>query len=69
MKENIELALKQLGQLGLEDVDYAKKSLTLLILYKDIIENYIDKIIDRMEELGYSKKSINKLLEKLKGGK
>jgi hypothetical protein len=66
---NVEIELRKLGQLGLEDIDSAKKSLVLLLLYNDIIGNYIDKLIIKMEELGYSKESINKLMEKLNSAK
>lgn len=65
----MEIKLRKLGQLGLEDIDSAKKSLTSLVLYKNIIDEYICKITKQMEEFGYSKEYVNKLLEKLSSAK
>lgn len=58
---NIEIDLRALGQIGLEDIDSTKKTLVDFIIYRSVVNLYIEKFVKKMKDEGYSKEMIMKI--------
>ncbi len=58
---NVEIDLRALGQIGLEDIDSTKKTLVDFIIYRSVVNLYIEKFVKKMKDEGYSKEMIMKI--------
>jgi hypothetical protein len=59
---DLEIPIRSLGQKGLEDTDSAKKVLVDLVLYRNIMNDYVDRICDKLRKDGIGEKYINDTL-------
>jgi len=59
--ETLEMQLRRAGQCGLQGADDAKKAIVDFIIYRKIVNQYIERCVQRLLDEGLSERVISEL--------